>query len=197
MDCFMNNAHQINWLTSIILAMLRAIRANRHHLDKDATKILIQALVMSKLDYCNSLLVGSVEYQLGKLQHIQNIACRIVCKLSKYDHISWYMANLHHLWVCEWIKYKFPVILFRNKENTMPIYIKELLPSKKHYRYLRSSVSDYITPAFCKTSLAQNSSFALAGPHTQNSLPLLLCNIISMKDFKGKCKDIPCQGIIW
>ena len=149
-DCFMKNANHINWLTSIIFVMLRDIRATRHHLDKDTTKILIQVLVMSKLEYCNSPLVGSAEYQLDKLQCIQNMACRVVCKLSKYDYISGYMADLHWLQVHECIKYKFAVIKFRNKDNTTLIYIKELLPPTKCPRHLRSSLSGYITPTFCK-----------------------------------------------
>ena len=163
----MKNAHHINWPNSIIFATLRDIRAIRHFLDKETAKILIQTLVMSKLDYCNSLLVGLAEYQLDKLHHIQNMAYRVVCK---YDHISGYIADLHWLWVCEHIKYKLAVIIFRNKDNTTLIYIKTLLPSK-NVPDIRSLVSDYITPTFCKTSLAQNSSFALAGPHIWNSLP--------------------------
>ena len=67
MGCFMKNAHHIKQLTSIIFATLRDIRAIRHHLDKDTTKSLYKHLVMSKLDYCNSLLVGLVEYQLDTL----------------------------------------------------------------------------------------------------------------------------------
>ena len=71
------NTHHINQPTSIIFATLKDIRAIRYHLDKDTTKIFMQAMVMSKLDCCNSLLVGSVEYQLDKLQCIQNTACRM------------------------------------------------------------------------------------------------------------------------
>ena len=110
--------------------MLRDTRAIRHHLDKDTTRILIQPLVISKLDYCNSLLAGSVEYELDKIQCIQNMVCRFVCKLSKYNHISGDVADLHWLCVHECIKYKLAVIMFINKDNTTPIYIKELLPSK-------------------------------------------------------------------
>ena len=35
------------------------------------TKSLMQALVLSKLDYCNSLFMGTSEYNLDKLQRIQ------------------------------------------------------------------------------------------------------------------------------
>ena len=45
--------------------------------------IIIQALVVSKLDYCNLLLAGTAGYQLDKLQHIQNMACRVITNLNK------------------------------------------------------------------------------------------------------------------
>ena len=139
----------INWLTRVI----------RHNLDKVTTKILIQALVLSKLDYWNSLLVGSVEYQLDKLQCIQNMACRVVCKLCKYDYIPGYMSDLHLLQVCEHIKYKLAVIMLRMKTTSHPFTSRNFSHPQNSPRYIRPSVSDYITPAFWKASLTQNSSF--------------------------------------
>ena len=41
-----------------------------HLLDMDSTKTLVQTLVMSRLDYCNSLLIGALGYRLDKLQAI-------------------------------------------------------------------------------------------------------------------------------
>ena len=46
----------------------------RSYPDQDRVKIVVQALIMSKLDYCNSLIIGSAEYQLDRLQRIQNMA---------------------------------------------------------------------------------------------------------------------------
>ena len=57
-------------------------------LDFDSTKTIIQVLIMSKLDYCNALLPGSSKLLLTKLQCIQNMACRIVCSLRKFDHVT-------------------------------------------------------------------------------------------------------------
>ena len=43
----------------------------RHYLTIDATKTLLCAFVLSKLDYCNSLLSGSPKHLLDKLQILQ------------------------------------------------------------------------------------------------------------------------------
>ena len=51
----------INKLTSSLFITTRKIAKIRHLIDKEMTKILMQALVLSKLDYCNSLLIGTSE----------------------------------------------------------------------------------------------------------------------------------------
>ena len=47
-------------------------------MDKKMTQVVVQTLVTSRMDYCNSLLMGSAEYQIDKLQRIQNMACRVI-----------------------------------------------------------------------------------------------------------------------
>ena len=49
-----------------------------HYRDVDSVKLLANALVSSRLDYCNSLLYGIVNTDLTKLQHIQNRLARFV-----------------------------------------------------------------------------------------------------------------------
>ena len=78
----------------------------RHLLDEESTKIMMQALVLSKLDYCNSLLMGITDYNLDKLQKIQNMTYRIIFKLRKYDHVPDHLSQLHQLRVRQCIIYK-------------------------------------------------------------------------------------------
>ena len=61
MDCFMKNAYHISKLCSQLYLMLQKIQHMRSYLDQDTAKIVVQALIMSILDYCNSLLTGSIE----------------------------------------------------------------------------------------------------------------------------------------
>jgi hypothetical protein len=50
----------------------------RKLLTEDATKLLVQSTVLSRLDYCNSLLVGVDEKHLDELQRVQNLAAHII-----------------------------------------------------------------------------------------------------------------------
>ena len=95
MDRFLKNSVHINKLSAAMFHSLRNIKRIWNKLDFDSTKTLIQALIMSKLDYCNALLPGSSKFLLTKLQCIQNMACRIVCSLRKFDHVTQPMYDLH------------------------------------------------------------------------------------------------------
>ena len=60
-DSLMKNSHHTNTLTSTLYNILRKVQQTRSNLDTDTTKIIVKAAVLSKLDYCSSLLLGSSE----------------------------------------------------------------------------------------------------------------------------------------
>ena len=111
MDCLMKNGFHINKITVQTFITLWNIKDIRRYLNRDTTKAIIQTLVMSKIDYCNSLLDGSAQIQ--KIQRTQNMACWVICNLNKHDHITDSMKDLHWLRVPERIKYKIAVIMFK------------------------------------------------------------------------------------
>ena len=80
-------------------AYIEVRRINRicHYLTIDATKPLLWAFVLSKLDYCNSLLSGSPKHLLDKLKKVQNSAARLVFKARKHEHINHLLQKLHWL----------------------------------------------------------------------------------------------------
>ena len=67
---------QIKTICRSVYCELRRIWTIHHYLSVDATKVLVSAFVLSKLDYCNSLLIGSPSYLLEKLQKVQNFSCK-------------------------------------------------------------------------------------------------------------------------
>ena len=68
----------INHLTSNLYYILRKVAHVWHLLNEEATKPIIQALVLSKIDYCNSNYRGAPTYVINKLQQLQNMGCRII-----------------------------------------------------------------------------------------------------------------------
>ena len=147
--------------SSSLFQQLRNIRNIRKKLDFDTAKILVQSLILSKLDYCNSLLAGTPECHLSRLQRVQNMACRVVCNLRKFDHVSPSMCSLHWLKVRERIAFKIAYMVYCCTNGLAPDYLADLLPSTTHNRSLRSSTSGSLPPARCRTSLASVGSFSV------------------------------------
>ena len=89
------------------------IRKIRKYLTKDLTVTLVHALVISRLDYCNSILYGLPAYQIVKLQRVQNTAARLVYIIPRFVHISPYLKELHWLPVKFRIKFKITILTFQ------------------------------------------------------------------------------------
>ena len=92
---------------------LRQIRSIRRFLTSDARKTLVNAFVMSRLNYCNSLCHGINECQLNKVQHIQNAAARLVTDTRNYDHITPVLRNLHWLPIRQRIVFKLATMVWK------------------------------------------------------------------------------------
>ena len=111
LDSILSFENHISSLCRICYLELRRISAIRHLLTQDATKTLVCAFILSRLDYCNSLLAGCPRYLIQKLQKIQNNAARLVVKRSRTCHVSPLLLDLHWLTVERRIHYKLPFVL--------------------------------------------------------------------------------------
>eukprot|EP00057_Strongylocentrotus_purpuratus_P003586 XP_003726954.1 PREDICTED: uncharacterized protein LOC100892812 [Strongylocentrotus purpuratus] len=78
-------------------AALRTIGKIRRYLTKSATQTLIQSFVMSRLDFCNSLLYGLPKNKIRKLQTLQNAAARIISRAPRRHDTSHLLRDLHWL----------------------------------------------------------------------------------------------------
>ena len=67
---------------------LRNIYRIRRFLTPEATKTLVHAYIMSRLDYSNSLLYGINKCQINRLQTFQNAADRLIFQASKRDSVT-------------------------------------------------------------------------------------------------------------
>ena len=66
----------------------RAIRHIRHPLTLDLAQTLVCSLILSRIDYCNSVLHGAPSGTIQKLQRAQNNAARIVLQTSRRSDVS-------------------------------------------------------------------------------------------------------------
>ena len=89
---------------------LRSIAQIRHFLDADAAKTLIHALVTSRIDYANSLLIGVNKSFMHRLQLVQNSAARLITRTAFRNHITPILFQLHWLPVEYRVRFKVLVL---------------------------------------------------------------------------------------
>ena len=77
---------QVNKLVSSCHFHIRQLRAIRRSLTVDAAHALARSLIHSRLDYCNSVLVGLPEYMINRLQSVLRLAARLVLQLPMRSH---------------------------------------------------------------------------------------------------------------
>ena len=117
---------------------------------------LVRSLVISKLDYCNSVLVGITHQLQGRLQSVLNAAARLVCSVRPSEHATPLLQELHWLRVPERIQFRLNVLTFRCLHGMAPSYLVDelhLVSDVGGRRHLRSADTRLLmVPAACRVT---------------------------------------------
>ena len=94
----------------------------------DVCKLVVHALVMVRLDYCNALLCGARKDVIRQLERFQRQAARVVCKKYKndYNSVTVLMWGLHWLPIRARIQYKILLLVYKAFTNGSPTYLADL-----------------------------------------------------------------------
>ena len=117
-------SNHISAISRACYANIRILSRVRRYLSFKASKMLASALVSSRLDYCNSLLASCTGKDLRRLQILQNILCRVVCRLPWRARVSSSMKSLHWLPIRFRINFKISVIVYKTLQSGEPKYLK-------------------------------------------------------------------------
>ena len=167
---------------------LRNISKVRKYLSQDATKSLVHALVMSRLDYANVLLYGLPEYMIAKLQKVQNTCARITMRTPRRDHISPILRGLHWLPVRERLQYKVLLYVYKGLNGLAPSYIMDMVKIYTPTRSLRSNDKMLLTVPVYKSATYGKRTFSYCAAELWNPLPLNLKMSPSLNSFKSQLK---------
>ena len=167
---------------------IRQIYKIRRYLTTEATKLLVQATVISRIDYCNSLLYGIKQKLLDRLQKVQNAAARVVTRSYKYDHITPVLKKLHWLPVHYRIVFKLLLLTYKAVNGLAPPYLSSLLQKKVPVRDLRSNKNDDLTVPNWNLKTCGLRSFSVGAPLEWNKLPSSVKHSTSVTMFKKRLK---------
>ena len=151
---------------------------------------LVHVFVLTRIDYCNAVLVGTSKPQLNRLQMVLNTAARPLLQIPKFEHISSVIINtLHWLPVPDRLTFKICCLVWNSVVGAGPLYLRELCTwsSVGSGRVLLSSTGSLLKVPFCRSATTQRRAFAVTGPASWNSIPLQLC--LLSNDRERTCYD--------
>ena len=166
----------------------RRIGSIRPFLTVEAAAEFARSRILSRIDYCNSLMAGITSEQIAGLQKVRNHRARLTFRKKRHDHVTPLLKKLHWLPVPERIVFKLATLSFRYFDGTLPPYLSCCLSPSSSSRSLRSSSQKLLTVPRVNLKSAGARSFQYQVPLVWHSLPLKirLCSFLS--SFESKLK---------
>ena len=118
---------------------LRRISSVRKYLSVEATVKLVTSLILSRLDYCNSLLSGLPASSVHSLRRIQNCAARLILRKRRTGNVIPLFQLLHWLPIQQRIPYKINTLCYKCITDTAPSYLCDCLQLYTPSRTLRTA----------------------------------------------------------
>ena len=180
----------VNNTCKIAFYYIHNIRRIRKYLSVETTRTLVHAVVIGRLDYCNSLLYGLPMKSISKLQRVQNAAARLITTTPRYDHVTPVLRSLHWLPVKERVTFKILTLSFKGIHGLAPDYIQSLVTLHCPSRYSLSRNNKHFLKPYGKKTLKtlDDRAFAVAAPHLFNALPRFIRDEDNFNRFKTLVK---------
>ena len=167
----------------------------RHILDRSVITKLSNALVSSRLDYCNSLFFSLTETNLNRLQRVQNTLGRVIARLPRRANVSSVLKSLHWLPVRHRVKFKTCVLIYKTLSWGKPSYLKTHLEPYTSTRFTRQSdpsklllAIPYFKRGFHLSKVHLEHSFSYSAPRLWNKLPWHVSAAPSFSTFRSRLK---------
>ena len=188
---------QISAVTKAANFNLYRLGKIRSHLTTEATKILAHALVISRIDYANSLLAGLPKSKIKPLQSVQDSAARLIHRGSYSSEESRF--RLHWLPVTSRILFKILLLVFDCLQGLAPAYLQKAItlhiPGRSGLRSnARSLEAKAVKSSRRKKRRSrlfpsyQRRSFTTFAPVYWNVLPAAVRSTTNRGDFKRLLK---------
>ena len=167
-----------------------------YYLDEGVKIMMVKQLVISKLDYCNSLYMNLPKTRLKKLKSILNGCVRFIYNIKDWqeDLIPCY-KKAHILPIEERIFFKVCLLSYKIVYDKAPGYLKQLIemePSCTDSQRTRAKPAEdnlrMKLPKMHKTKASER-RFSVHAPAAWNSLPLRIRSITNIDSFKGMLKN--------
>ncbi|XP_062824300.1 uncharacterized protein LOC134295487 [Anolis carolinensis] len=182
---------QVSAISRTAFFHLRQARGLALYLSRDDLATVIQAMVISRLDYCNALYIGLPLSVIRKLKLVQNAAARLLAGALMRCHITPILLQLYWLPIEHWIAFKVMVLTFKALHGLGPMYLRDRLTPYQPQRSLRSEDQDPLeVPSFktLRLTATRRRAFTSVAPSLWNTLPPEVRALRDLSVFHRACK---------
>jgi len=136
-------------------------------------KSVASSLVCSCLDYANSLLFGTTQKNINRLQRVQNTHARVAAShaLLRGTRLSDILQDLHWLPIDQRVELKLATLTYNILNSSQPAYLRSLLNYHTPARSLRSANTNLLSVPRVRTTFASR-GFSIAAPTFGTHYPL-------------------------
>ena len=163
------------------------IRHIRKYINNNLTYILINSLVFSSIDYCNSILIGLPQSTILPINRIIRSAVRTIYRQPRGDHssVTLKMKSLRILSASERAEKRVLCIAHKALTTHQPEYIRSSLQLIQPLRTTRSTEDilrfEVGVPNLTRTT---KRAFSYALPRLWNPIPRSIREIVNLSTFK-------------
>ncbi len=168
---------------------IRNLSRIRRFIDNSTCAHAVRSLILSRLDYGNSLLGGLSATDIQRLQKLQNRAARLIYQVCTRTSAAPLLRELHWLPIQQRIEFKILVHVYNCINCSSPIYLQDLISFYNSGRQGLRSSNDITRLAIPKTKRTfGDHSFSVLGPRLWNKLPISVRAAPNVQCFKKLLK---------
>ena len=196
LDESLSMERQINSVKQKCSWTMMNLRTIGRYLDESVKLMMVKQLVISKLDYCNSLYMNLPKTRLNKLKSILNGSVRFIYNIKdRTEDLIPYYKKAHILPIDQRIFFKVCLLTHKTVHGSSPDYIRELVEidvPTDSTSYTRSKVAGdrfrLKIPKMTKNKV-DGRRFSNFAPAAWNSLPFSIRCIEDTPIFKRMLKN--------
>jgi hypothetical protein len=172
-DSHLEFSTHVREISKAAFRRLQIIRRARAYMDHTAAAVLCKSLVLSRLEYCATILSNLTQRDADQLQKIINVAARLVFRARRTEHVTPLLRKL------KWPKFQERCVLcstalvHKALHGSAPLYLTTELERYTPGRSLRSESKGMLVPVYGRRRVG-NLIFKVLAAKVWNNLPQVL-----------------------
>ncbi len=172
LDNRLNFDKHVEYLCNNVKQKLGTLGKIRKYLDQGTSLMLYKSLILPVIDYGDIVYMTTSQNNLGKVQKLQNSACRIILRAERRTSTKYMHDQLELLELAPRRRYHLDTQVYKCMNNMVPQYISNMFENieLRHGVNTRSAANNVLVIPHTRT-LAGESAFTVRAPLSWNRLP--------------------------